>query len=231
METQIKAFSRWANKYLARRELSILNITTELSDGVKFINLIEILTNETITQNWHSAPTSQAQMHENCTIALNYLTNVRKFRLLGVTADHIVENNVKITLGLVFTLIMKFSVEDISVEEATARDALIIWCKKNTNGYENVNITNFTSSWANGFAFCALIDHFRPDILRFDTLNLGDHAGTATRAFDACRALGIPVLLDANDICDISPDEKSIIAQCAEFFHFFSRQLSDAPMA
>merc|ERR1711974_146699 len=41
-------------------------------------------------------------------------------------------------------------------------EAIMIWCQCRTREYDNVRIENFTSSWENGLAFCALIHHFFP---------------------------------------------------------------------
>ena len=43
-------------------------------------------------------------------------------------------------------------------------EAILIWCQCRTREYENVKITNFTSSWSDGLAFCALIHHFFPQV-------------------------------------------------------------------
>ena len=53
----------------------------------------------------------------------------------------------------------------------TAREALLRWCRKMTEDYPNVTITNFSSSWSNGLAFCALIHHFIPDAFDYSSLD------------------------------------------------------------
>lgn len=54
---------------------------------------------------------------------------------------------------------------------ASIKDNLLKWCQLKTQGYQNVNITNFSSSWADGMAFCALIHHFVPETFDFNRLN------------------------------------------------------------
>ncbi|KAG5266580.1 hypothetical protein AALO_G00233730 [Alosa alosa] len=46
-----------------------------------------------------------------------------------------------------------------------ASQSLLAWCREVTKNYRGVKITNFTTSWRNGLAFCALLHHFRPDLM------------------------------------------------------------------
>ncbi|OHT09387.1 hypothetical protein TRFO_21709 [Tritrichomonas foetus] len=164
-------------------------------------------------------------------MALQFVTEEKKIKLIGIHPDDIVDGNLKLTLGLIWSCINKFQIEDISVEEQTARNALLQWCKKNTQGYDGVNITNFTSSWNTGLAFCALINRFRPEVLDYNSLDKGNSLENCTKAFDACRQLGLFVYLDPEDIADIQPDEKSVVTQVSEFFHFFAGESKVEAMA
>lgn len=49
--------------------------------------------------------------------------------------------------------------------ESTPGLDLLEWCKEVTQGYDGVKVTNLTTSWRNGMAFCAVIHHFRPDLM------------------------------------------------------------------
>lgn len=223
-ETQIKVFSRWCAKHLRVRNIPFETLRTEFSNGVKLINLLEIIGGEKMDGRWHANPKNRFQMLENCQLAIHYITEIKKIKLIGIHPEDIVDCNLKLTLGLIWSCILKFVIEDISVEEATARDALLIWCKKNTQGYEDVNITNFTTSWSSGLGFCALINHFRPDVLDYNALDRSDHTANCVAAFDACKKLGITVFLDPEDLVNTTPDDKSVVTQVSEFFHFFAGQ-------
>ena len=55
----------------------------------------------------------------------------------------IVDGNVKMTLGMIWTIILRFAIQDISVEEMTAKEGLLLWCQRKTAPYKNVNVQNF----------------------------------------------------------------------------------------
>ena len=229
--TQIKIFSRWCNKYAQQRGITIEDCTQDFKDGVKLINLLEVIGKDPMPGKYTKAPKNDYQRLENISLAIKYITDVKGVKLVGIGAQNVLEGNQKLTLGLVWSVINKFQIEDISVEEATARDALLLWCKKNTQGYEGVDVQNFTSSWSSGLAFCALINHFRPQNLDYNALDKNDHPNNCKVAFDACKELGMTVYLDVEDVADVVPDEKSIVTQVAEFFHFFANDNKAEQMA
>lgn len=231
-ETQIKVFSRWCQKILMERNIPFESLRTEFTDGVKLINLLEILGKEQIAGGrWHKQPKNRYQTLENVNMALDYITKEKKIKLIGIHADDIVDTNLKLTLGLIWSCINKFQIEDISVEEQTARNALLQWCKKNTQGYEGVNITNFTTSWNTGLAFCALINRFRPEVIDYNSLDKGNSLENCQKAFEGCKQLGLFVYLDPEDVADVTPDEKSVVTQVSEFFHFFAGESKTEAMA
>jgi actinin alpha len=229
-QTQIKVFSRWTAKQLAQRQIQFDSVLTDFKDGTKLINLLEIVSKEPIGVRYHKAPKQRIMMRENCSFALQFIQK-KGIKLIGIGEDDIIDGHPKLTLGLIWTIINKFLIEDISVEEATARDALLIWAKKNTQGYADVNVTNFTTSWSSGLAFCALINKFRPQLLDYNALDRADHMEACRKAFAACKELGIYVYLDPEDLVGTQPDEKSVVTQVAEFFHFFAGESKTQAMA
>lgn len=60
-----------------------------------------------------------------------------------VILAEIVDGNVKMTLGMIWTIILRFAIQDISVEEMTAKEGLLLWCQRKTAPYKNVNVQNF----------------------------------------------------------------------------------------
>jgi hypothetical protein len=66
-----------------------------------------------------------------------------KIRISNSPFLEIVDGNVKMTLGMIWTIILRFAIQDISVEEMTAKEGLLLWCQRKTAPYKNVNVQNF----------------------------------------------------------------------------------------
>ncbi|XP_033927733.1 EH domain-binding protein 1-like protein 1 [Melopsittacus undulatus] len=77
---------------------------------------------------------------------------------------------------------------------------LLRWCQAATSGYRGVRVTNFSTSWRSGLAFCALLHRHRPRLLDYESLDPLDIRGNNKLAFDAFSALGVPRLLDPSDL-------------------------------
>lgn len=66
---------------------------------------------------------------------------------MSIGAEEIVDGNLKMTLGMIWTIILRFAIQDISVEEMTAKEGLLLWCQRKTAPYKNVNVQNFHLSF------------------------------------------------------------------------------------
>ncbi|KAM9166909.1 LOW QUALITY PROTEIN: uncharacterized protein V3H86_015094 [Mergus octosetaceus] len=80
------------------------------------------------------------------------------------------------------------------------RASLLAWCQEATAGYRGVRVTNFSTSWRSGLAFCALLHRFRPHSVDFEALDPLDIRGNNKLAFAGFSALGVPRLLDPADL-------------------------------
>ncbi|XP_061693988.1 spectrin beta chain, non-erythrocytic 1 isoform X3 [Syngnathoides biaculeatus] len=224
---QKKTFTKWVNSHLSRVSCRITDLYVDLRDGRMLIKLLEVLSGERLPK-----PTKgRMRIHclENVDKALQFLKEQR-VHLENMGSHDIVDGNHRLTLGLIWTIILRFQIQDISVEtednkeKKSAKDALLLWCQMKTAGYPNVNIHNFSTSWRDGMAFNAIIHKHRPDLIDFDKLKKSNAHYNLQNAFNlAEQHLGLTKLLDPEDISVDHPDEKSIITYVVTYYHYFSK--------
>uniref|UniRef100_A0AAY4EG11 Spectrin beta chain n=1 Tax=Denticeps clupeoides TaxID=299321 RepID=A0AAY4EG11_9TELE len=224
---QKKTFTKWVNAHLARVSCRITDLYNDLRDGYMLTRLLEVLSGEILPR-----PTrGRMRIHclENVDKALQFLKEQR-VHLENVGSHDIVDGNHRLTLGLIWTIILRFQIQVIKIETEdnretrSAKDALLLWCQMKTAGYPEVNIQNFTTCWRDGLAFNALIHRHRPDLIEFHKLARSNATYNLQQAFNiAEQSLGLTKLLDPEDVNTENPDEKSIITYVVSFYHYFSK--------
>ncbi|ORY97402.1 calponin homology domain-containing protein [Syncephalastrum racemosum] len=220
---QQKTFTKWVNNKLDIGHVpNIKDLKTDLSNGVRLIQLLEIIGSASLGR-YSTNPRMRIQCVENVNMALEFVKQ-RGVPLTNIGAEDIVDKNLKLVLGMLWMIISRFAIGDINQDGKNPKEGLLLWCQRKTAPYKQVNVVDFTSSWQDGLAFCALIHRHRPDLLDFDSLDFNNRHQNTALAFEVAeRHLGIPKLLDVEDVCDISkPDERSIMTYVAEYFHAFS---------
>ncbi|KAM8852852.1 EH domain-binding protein 1 isoform 4-T4 [Synchiropus picturatus] len=109
-----------------------------------------------------------------------------------------------------------------------ASQSLLAWCREVTKNYRGVKITNFTTSWRNGLAFCALLHHFRPDAIDYKSLNPQDIKENNKKAYDGFASLGISRLLEPSDMVLLAiPDKLTVMTYLYQIrAHFSGEELN-----
>ncbi|XP_060809261.1 alpha-actinin-4-like isoform X1 [Amyelois transitella] len=166
LHIQKKTFTKWINSFLQKARMEVDDLFTDLADGRRLLKLLEIISGERLPR-----PNSgRMRVHkiENVNKSLSFLHT--KVRLESIGAEDIVDGNPRLILGLIWTIILRFQIQEIEIdvdeenessEKKSAKDALLLWCQRKTSGYHGVNIHNFTDSWRSGLGFNALIHAHR----------------------------------------------------------------------
>ena len=230
VHVQKKTFTKWCNSYLEKVTLWIADLFVDLGDGKLLIKLLEIISNEKVGRP--NKGMLRVQKLENVGRCLQFLQS--KVTIENIGPEDIVDGNPRLILGLIWTIILRFQIQDIvidsgeSTERRSAKDALLLWCQKKTHGYKGVKVDNFSSSWRDGLAFNAIIHAHRPDLIEFERLVSSNHIGNLNNAFDVAEnRLGIRRLLDAEDVDVPRPDDKSIMTYVSALYHYFSKMKTE----
>merc|ERR1711892_1009232 len=130
---QRKTFTAWVNSHLRKAGTQIENIEEDFRNGLKLVLLLEVISGETLPK----PDRGKMRFHKiaNVNKALDFIAS-KGVKLVSIGAEEIVDGNVKMTLGMIWTIILRFAIQDISVEEMTAKEGLLLWCQRKTAPYQ-----------------------------------------------------------------------------------------------
>jgi hypothetical protein len=119
-----------------------------------------VLSNESLGR-YASKPKLRVQRFENVNKGLDFIKG-RGIQMTNIGAEDVVDGNRKIILGLIWTLILRFTISDINEEGLSAKEGLLLWCQRKTACYEEVDVRDFSTSWNDGLALCVFfLEDFR----------------------------------------------------------------------
>ncbi|XP_037119551.1 plectin a isoform X4 [Syngnathus acus] len=221
---QKKTFTKWVNKHLVKAQRHVSDLYEDLRDGHNLISLLEVLSGETL-------PREKGRMRfhklQNVQIALDFLKR-RQVKLVNIRNDDIADGNPKLTLGLIWTIILHFQISDIQVngqsDDMTAKERLLLWSQRMVEGYPGLRCDNFTSNWRDGRLFNAIIHKHRPNLIDMGKVGRQNNQQNLEQAFNVAeRELGVTRLLDPEDVDVPHPDEKSIITYVSSLYDAMPR--------
>eukprot|EP01114_Cavostelium_apophysatum_P014749 TRINITY_DN38_c0_g3_i1.p2 TRINITY_DN38_c0_g3~~TRINITY_DN38_c0_g3_i1.p2 ORF type:complete len:624 (-),score=257.07 TRINITY_DN38_c0_g3_i1:2085-3956(-) len=220
---QKKTFTKWTNSHLKKVGTEVVDVQTEFDTGIKLMMLIKALYGVDVPK-YNSNPKMRPHKLDNLSLAFSMIEKAQiKTNFLKTT--HLLDHDLKMILGMIWAIILDYQIKGISVEDLSAKEALLLWCQKKTKGYNHVNVRDFSASWRDGLALAALIHHHRPDLIDFDSLQQENHKDNLRLCFDVAKKdLGIEPLLDVEDVDVERPDDKSIMTYISEFYHKFTSQ-------
>nr|XP_021322500.1 plectin isoform X12 [Danio rerio] len=242
---QKKTFTKWVNKHLIKHWRSetqrhVNDLYEDLRDGHNLISLLEVLSGETLPRERDVVrsvrlPRERGRMRfhklQNVQIALDFLRH-RQVKLVNIRNDDIADGNPKLTLGLIWTIILHFqvsySISDIQVngqsDDMSAKEKLLFWSQRMVDGYHGIRCDNFTTSWRDGKLFNAIIHKHEPRLIDMPKVYRQTNMENLEQAFTVAeKELGVTRLLDPEDVDVPHPDEKSIITYVSSLYDAMPR--------
>ncbi|XP_049804905.1 filamin-A isoform X1 [Schistocerca nitens] len=222
---QQNTFTRWANEHLKTVNKHIGNLETDLCDGLRLITLIEVLSGKRLPKH-NKRPNFRSQKLENVSVALKFLEHDEAIRIVNIDSTDIVDCKLKLILGLIWTLILHYSIslpmwegEDDSQHDgkgATPKQRLLHWIQSKV---PDLPITNFTSDWNDGRAVGALVDAVAPGLCPdWQDWNPNDSVQNAAEAMGlADDWLNVRQLIKPEEMVNPNIDEMSMMTYLSQY--------------
>uniref|UniRef100_A0A671MZL2 Utrophin-like n=1 Tax=Sinocyclocheilus anshuiensis TaxID=1608454 RepID=A0A671MZL2_9TELE len=211
---QKKTFTKWINAQFSKTgKVPIKDMFSELRDGRKLLDLLEGLTGNTLTKERGS---TRVHSLNNVNRVLQVL-HQSSVDLVNIGGTDIVDGNHKLTLGLIWSIILHWQVKDVmkdvmsSLQQTNSEKILLSWVRNCTRNYSN--------------SCCELC--FRPngfsweEVVHLTPVERLDHAFTFAK-----DQLNIERLLDVEDVAVQLPDKKSIIMYVTSLFAVFPNDIT-----
>ncbi|XP_065372293.1 filamin-A isoform X2 [Calliphora vicina] len=221
---QQNTFTRWANEHLKTIDRSINSLESDLSDGLRLIALIEVLSQKRMPK-YNKRPTFRSQKLENVSVALKFLED-EGIKIVNIDSSDIVDCKLKLILGLIWTLILHYSIsmpmwdgEDenqLNGTGATPKQRLLNWIH---GKIPDLPINNFTNDWTTGKAVGALVDACAPGLCPdWDMWDPKDAVQNASEAMGlADDWLNVRQLIKPEELVNPNVDEQSMMTYLSQY--------------
>lgn len=216
-DIQESVFRRWANDEVKQRGMKIDDLKTDLQDGLVLINLLEVLSGKSIGR-YNKHPRVINQKFENIQIALNFITD-QKIKMVNIGAEDIYSGNMRIILGLIWTLILFFEIN------RDGNDDLLKWVQSKIPEYDIKGWTG--KDWNDGRALCGLIDALRPGKCPgHRDLNQSDKYNNCNKGITIGeQEMGVDRLILPEEMAHPKVDKLALMTYIAQY-----RNLTDEPV-
>lgn len=221
---QKNTFTRWANEHLKKADMVITNLESDLSDGIRLAALVEVLSKHKF-RHINKRPTFRTQKLENVTTVLKFLEESEGIRLISIDSSHIVDSNLKLILGLMWALILHYSISVPMWDgEEEPQDTLGQGPKQRLLGWVRqklplLPVNNFTTDWNSGIAIGALVDSCAPGLCPdWTDWDARKPLRNATEAMNKAEDwLSVPQLIKPEEMVDKNVDEKAMMTYLSQF--------------
>nr|CDS33789.1 filamin [Hymenolepis microstoma] len=221
---QKNTFTRWANEHLKSKNSSVDDIQYDFADGLRLIDLIESLSGQKF-RHVNRKPSFRTQKLENVTMVLRFLEENEGLRLVNIDSTDIVDCRLKLILGLIWTLILHYSItlplwegEDYNQGSSgpTPKQRLLSWLNSKLNERP---VKNFTTDWNDGTAIGALVDACAPGLCPdWRDWEPKQKLRNATEAMNAAEQwLDVPQLIRPEEMINPRVDEKAMMTYLSQF--------------
>ena len=205
---QNKVFTRWVNGQLKGTcDHEIESVTKDLTSGVELVQLAEKLTGKQPPRAWAKEPKRNVEMVQNLDLAIDMFSK-DGVNLIGTSGKDIHDRNEKLTLGLIWSLILHYQVsksvrtgttgkanDKSGVSTKSDKDALMSWANERVSSYHNLN-----SFDKYDLSMCALLDSYVPEKVNYYSLDPNDTEHNSQVATNVMNDLGIPVYVYPEDV-------------------------------
>lgn len=212
--------------------MRIEDLYSDLRDGQKLIALLEILSGERLPME-KSRNMKRPHFLSNANTALQFLTS-KRIKLVNINAADLVDGKPAVVLGLIWTIILYFQIEEnsrilncmtpdsISMELPSKSEgpkkSLLSWVSKAIPTELGIEVKDFGPSWRDGYAFMGLINAIDDNLIDIENYRNASNKSRLNTSFNVAESeLGIPKLIEPQDVDMPKPDEKSVMTYVAQF--------------
>ncbi len=210
--------------------MKIEDFMGDFTDGVQFCNLLEVISGKTLPK-WNLKPRIKAQKLENVSTGLQFLQR-EGIRLVGIGPQDVVDPKLKLILGLIWTIILRYQIQRGEDDGNSARSELLKWVRSKIPEYDikvcssvccfgcplTTRAQNFASDWQSGKAICALTEAVEPGQMKLPGDFTNDPLKDATMGMTKAEEnMQIPMVLYPEDMTGVHTDELSVMTYVSYF--------------
>ncbi|XP_050456276.1 filamin-A isoform X1 [Cataglyphis hispanica] len=207
VEIQANTFRNWVNEHLKHAgdvgSDPVLDLAEDFRDGTRLCALVEVLTKRRLPR-WNPRPANQHHHLENVSTALQAI-EADGVKLVNIGNVDIVNGNLKLILGLIWSLIVRYQ---IGKSKFPPRKLMLAWLKA---ALPECRVNNFTTDWNSGVYLSALLDYCKPGLFpHWRQLDSNDSVYNCRKAMEISkREFDIPMVLEPEYLASPYLDELS----------------------